>query len=93
MTQLQLIFDRAPRARRVTVHQHRATKREEIERLFTENAGTRFGSAELHVRFGTSFRTRVSEINRSGAAIVIRNEVTHDDAGHEASMYWGEFKQ
>ena len=92
MTQLQLIFDRAPRVRRITVREHRTTKRQEIERLFTENAGVRFCSAEMHVRFGTSFRTRVSEINRSEAAIVIRNEVTHDDEGREASVYWAEFK-
>lgn len=92
MTQLQLIFGRAPRARRVGVHARRLSKREEIEQLFTTNLKVRFASAELHMRFGTAFRTRVSEINRSTAPIVIHNEVTHSDDGSERSVYWAENK-
>ena len=95
MTQLQLTFGRAPRPRKVSVHQRRATKRDAIEQLFTVNAGTRFSSAEMHSRFGTAFRSRVSEINRkAAAAVVIRNEVTHDDTdGSERSVYWAEPKR
>lgn len=93
MTQLQLTFGQIARPKRVTVTQRRTSKREEIEQLFTANVGQRFGTNELHQRFGTSFRTRVSEINRSDAAVVIRNEVKHDEGGREASVYWAEFKQ
>ena len=94
MTQLQLIFGRAPRPKRVTVHQHRASKRGEIEQLFASNIGVRFCSADMHLRFGTAFRSRVSEINRCAiAAIVIHNEVTHNEAdGSERSVYWAELK-
>jgi hypothetical protein len=93
MKQLQLTFNRPARVKRITVHQRRATKRELVEQFFATNVGVRFASVEMHVRFGTAFRTRVSEINRNaGAAIVIRNLVQYDDAGHEISRYWAEPK-
>lgn len=69
---------------------HRLTKRQQIESFFAENPGRRFSSADLHARFGSAFRTRVSEINRSPeSVIIIRNEVTFAD-GAEQSAYWGE---
>lgn len=69
---------------------HRLTKRQQIELFFSENPGRRFSSPDLHARFGSAFRTRVSEINRSPESVVIiRNEVTFGD-GAEQSMYWAE---
>lgn len=72
---------------------HRLTRREQIERFFSDNPGRRFSSADLHGRFGSAFRTRVSEINRSAdSAIIIRNETTFTD-GAEQSVYWAERRQ
>jgi len=43
----------------------RKTKREQITEFFVQNLGSRFRTDVLHRMFGPSFRTRVSEINRS----------------------------
>lgn len=69
----------------------RQTKRRLIEEHFLGNIGTRLSSAELHMTFGTSLRTRISEINRdSGAAITIHNDITVRSGGSEKSTYWAE---
>ena len=69
---------------------HRHTKWQQIEQFFRENPGRRFSSADLHARFGSAFRTRVSEINRSSeSAIVIHNRVVFGDDA-EQSVYWAE---
>jgi hypothetical protein len=97
--QLGFQFEQRPRTktRKGTVREvlaHRATKREEIAEFFTANLGQRFGSSELHVRFGTSFRTRVSDLNKdSSSPIVVRNQVDAQASGSEHSFYWAEWRQ
>lgn len=71
--------------------EQRTTKRQEIEQFFSDNLGVKFSTRDMHWRFGTAFRTRVSDINKpdSKSRIVIRNEVI----GHNDSRYWAEVKQ
>jgi hypothetical protein len=46
-------------------------------------------SRALHMRYGSSVRTRISEINRDGnCPIRIENEVRFTE-GREQSSYWG----
>jgi hypothetical protein len=73
----------------------RQSRRKQILYFFQTHLGTRFATAELHERFGTSFRTRVSELNRDVACpIKIRNEVGVISAERgqlrEQSVYWAE---
>jgi len=68
----------------------RKSKRERIANLFAQDLGKRHGSRKLHAMFGTSFRTRVSEINRDpDSPIEILNETVSSDDG-ETSVYWAE---
>ena len=78
------------RSRRIPpLRLRRATKRDEIERFFVANLGTRLSTYELHARFGSAFRSRVSEINRSHhSPITIHNEVHPQKNGAEHSVYW-----
>jgi len=66
----------------------RRTKREQIIHFFLDQPeGVRFGTVELHTRFGPSFRSRVSEINRDETApITIINDTRHK-RGVEVSTY------
>jgi hypothetical protein len=74
----------------VLVSAHRRGKREQILQWFSANLGERVSSPLLHARYGSSFRTRVSELNRDVTSpIVIRNNVTFLD-GEERSVYWSE---
>jgi hypothetical protein len=69
--------------------QHRATKRDQIEKFFLDHLGVRFSSYRLHAIFGSAFRSRVSEINRSdNSPIAIQNEVVPQTDGAEHSVYW-----
>jgi hypothetical protein len=71
---------------------HRQTKRDLILKMFAAKLGVRTSSAILHARYGSSFRTRVSELNRdSGCPLVIRNQTEFVD-GIEQSVYWSELK-
>ena len=78
------------RSRRIPpLRARRATKRDEIEKFFVANLGTRLATYELHARFGSAFRSRVSEINRSQTcSITIHNEVDPQKDGAEHSVYW-----
>lgn len=68
----------------------RQSKRERILDLFAQHLGKRYGSCDLHGMFGSSFRTRVSEINRDPSLpIKIFNETISADDG-EKSIYWSE---
>jgi len=70
----------------------RMSKRERIERMFTNSIGQRFGSDFLHAQYGSSFRSRVSEINRDPASSIrIKNKTTLEH-GVECSEYWSERK-
>ena len=72
------------------VREHRDSKKRQIYRFFADNLGRHFSTAELHQRFGTSFRTRVSEINRDPQSeIKICNKYALVGAV-EMSTYWGE---
>lgn len=63
------------------------TKRQRILNLFTDNIGYKFSSTKLHATFGSSFRTRVSELNRDpDVFITIKNHTTLDSK----STYWAE---
>jgi hypothetical protein len=72
------------------VIEHRKNKKQIIEEFFTANLGIKFASSEMHAKFGSAFRTRVSDINREGFALVtIHNECKWDDASQaEISVYW-----
>jgi hypothetical protein len=71
----------------------RQSKRQRILTLLAQNLGKRYESRNLHGIFGTSFRTRVSEINRDPASpIRIANETMSTDEG-ETSVYWSEPRQ
>jgi hypothetical protein len=77
------------RSRILSSAQRRETKREGIFRFFVANLHTKFRTDELHGRFGTSFRTRVSELNRDSACpIAIKNQIGEGDA----SVYWAELR-
>ena len=66
----------------------RQSKRELILYFFSEQLGKKFRTDYLHLRFGTSFRTRVSELNRDpDCLITIRNQTEGD-----ASCYWAELR-
>ena|SRR5579864_7367774 len=74
----------------VDVNSHRQSKRELICAFFEQHLDVKFSSAALHGRFGSSFRTRVSELNRDpNCAITIKNQVHFID-GSEQSVYWAE---
>jgi hypothetical protein len=72
------------------VQRGRCTRRQQIERFFAENLGRGFPSPQMHARFGSAFRTRVSEINRDpGSGIEIVNQVGMNDR----SVYWARVRQ
>lgn len=71
----------------------RTSKREQIKNFFTENVGVQFGTFDMHSRYGTAFRTRVSEINRDeNSSITIRNK-TIASVDADRSYYWSEMRQ
>lgn len=84
----------APSLQLLLVMEHRETKRSKIYQFFETNCGMKFSSKYLHDTFGSSFRTRVSEVNRDRSSqIRIRNEYVYDDlAKKEISSYWAEAK-
>ncbi len=80
-----------------TAFQARQSRRAAIEAFFLEHLGARFSTNTLHGQFGTSFRARVSEINRSPASsirILNKTSVAKDDLGQpcERSVYWAELR-
>ncbi len=71
----------------------RQSRRQRITDLFAQHLGKRYESRNLHGMFGTSFRTRVSEINRDpGSPIRILN-VTCSLDDVETSVYWAEMRK
>jgi hypothetical protein len=66
---------------------HRQSKRHGIADFFALHIGEPISSAMLHARFGSSLRTRISEINHSSEfSITIRNETRVSPDG-EMSVY------
>jgi len=68
----------------------RTSKLSEIVAFFVANLGKPFSTAEMHLRFGPSFRARVSDI-RSDPSCPIRILNTLDSEDH--SLYWSEVKK
>lgn len=75
------------------VYRKRKTKREQIIDLFSAHLGVEMATSAMHAKFGSAFRTRVSEINRSKHPILIRNRVTRTSEGEEHSVYWSEVRE
>jgi transcriptional regulator with XRE-family HTH domain len=70
-------------------------RRARILEFFSAHLRERFNSAELHGRFGSSFRTRVSELNRDPKCpirILNASAAGTDEQGRpcEQSVYWAE---
>jgi hypothetical protein len=63
----------------------RKSKRLEILTFFVANLRKRVGTGELHARFGTSFRTRVSELRHDPSCPIVINNATDRD---DSSVYW-----
>jgi hypothetical protein len=75
----------------------RRSRGAQVQAFFIEHLGKRFGTMELHGRFGTSFRARVSEINRNPSlpiSILNKTTVAKDSSGQpcERSVYWAELR-
>lgn len=69
---------------------HRTSKRKAVEEFFTLNFGQRLSSRFLHNTFGSSLRTRISDINLDPeTTLVIKNETTFE-GGKEKSIYSSE---
>lgn len=67
--------------------ERRETKRGAIASFFVANLWRKVATNDLHARFGTSFRSRVSELNRDPACpIIIKNRTGAQDT----SFYWPE---
>ena len=81
---------KSPNQQLARVSIHRLTKRQEIVKYFSAHFGVRLSSTGLHARFGSSFRSRVSEINHdSDCPITIQNETTFVQE-LEQSVYWSQ---
>jgi hypothetical protein len=71
-----------------SLSRQRATKRDAILSFFRANVGKSFRSDYLHGEFGSSFRSRTSELNNdSGCPITIRNCIKRLADGAESSCY------
>jgi hypothetical protein len=68
-----------------TAEQIRRSKRQLIEEFFTLNLGKCFPSAEMHAKFGSAFRTRVSEINRDPHSKI---QIVNETSSTDRSVYW-----
>ena len=70
------------------VQAHREGKRAQIEKYFAEHLGEVLSSRTCHIKWGSSFRTRVSEINRDKTAPILINNQVKFAEGVEQSVYW-----
>jgi len=71
----------------------RESKRDRIQQMFERNLGQRFSTSWLHLEFGVSFRTRVSEINNDKhSPITIKNHTWFEN-GKEQSEYYSEVRR
>jgi hypothetical protein len=64
--------------------------RAELVDFFMENLGREFRTDYLHIRFGTSVRTRISELNNMpGVEIAIHNRwYVNKENRKRVSVYW-----
>jgi hypothetical protein len=65
--------------------QIRKNRRTEIEEFFLWKLGRCFPSAEMHAKFGSAFRTRVSEINRDPHSKI---QIVNETSSTDRSVYW-----
>lgn len=75
-----------------SVFAHRQTKKQQIEQFFAASLGTRFASPELHAKFGSAVRTRISDINRHQSSTITIHNVSRWDGTAEISQYWAELR-
>jgi hypothetical protein len=77
----------------VRVIARRRTKRAAIFDDFSTHVGQQFSSSACHAKYGSAFRSRVSEINRDlETTLTIRNAVSIQEDGTEESVYWSEVR-
>jgi hypothetical protein len=75
------------------VRAKRESKRDAIRKFFLEHLGSPVGTSLAHQIFGTSFRTRVSELNRDGReSLTIRNVTIPGRDGVERSVWISEIR-
>lgn len=74
--------------------EHRQNKKAKIQEFFESRLGQKISSQILHEKFGSSVRTRISELNREASCpIRIVNEYAYDEfLKAEISKYWSEAK-
>lgn len=73
------------------VQKKRDSKRARLEQLFLAYMGRQFSSKHLHGLYGSSVRTRISELNRDpNCPIKIKNRTVSGTDGSEVSFYWSE---
>lgn len=77
--------------------QARQSASAKIVEFFSANLGQCFPTSELHWKFGSGFRTRVSELNRDPDCLIrIFNDTTpgRNENGQpcEKSVYWAELR-
>ena len=70
----------------------RSSKRAAIAEWFADHPGLRVSTGECHAKWGTAFRTRVSEINRDPTATVTICNHTSRCGNIEESCYWGHLR-
>lgn len=76
--------------RKVTNTTIQQNKAQQIENYFVDNPYVEFTTTDLHMRFGPSFRSRVSEINRNPKRkVTIKNRTTNRRV-YQSSVYWAE---
>jgi hypothetical protein len=72
----------------------RKIKRAAIEAFFAAHIGQRFPTSGLYAKYGSAFRTRVSELNRdSASSVTIYNAIAVRPGGEEHSTYWAEVRR
>jgi hypothetical protein len=77
-----------------SVSRQPTTRRDAILSFFRANVGKSFRSDYLHGEFGSSFRSRTSELNNDPACeIRVLNHVERSTDGREASYYWAELRR
>ncbi len=71
----------------------RESRRDQVLNFFLAHMGWRFPTSDMHIRFGSAFRSRTSELNRDpGCPIVICNHTERSPDAQEVSFYWAESK-
>jgi hypothetical protein len=72
-----------------SVFAHRKSKKAQIEEFFSANVGTRLASPELHAKFGSAVRTRISDINLDPNSVINIVNFWHFDPATqtEVSVY------